>query len=477
MRLTQIICPNCKASLTSKGGVDAGTSILCPKCKKKFDVAAPDQEIDDEFEVVDEDEDAPASKTGSRDRGRDDDDESPRKAKSARSKRDDEDRPRSKNRAPDDDDEPRKNKKKRRRDEDDDDDDSAYVALKKNIWVRVGVLGGLLAVLAVLGYMLYQKNNKKDEPSSVVNNNNDDDLSKPIIPRKNDADTTKPQANDSDKFQGSWRALAATVNGQEYNAQGLNTLRFTVRGDQWSYQQEQNAQLASRCKLDSTKKPAEIDLTASNNTTKFGIYRFAEKDTVVEICCNCADAGERPKDFTAAKGSNRLYMKLKRDATSPNPKSTDTTTSVATDSDKLKGTWQANGVSRTIVTDGDAPTWKGVLATIVSLRTQNMNAQVTITGEQWILDETEETEQYSFDSAKNPAEMKITHADGSTTRGICRFRDSNTLEVCFLASGELPTSFTPPPDEVAVNIVFTRTSQLGQPAQPIRGKKKGKKGN
>ena len=215
MRLTQIVCPECKAALTSKAGIEEGTSIACPKCKRKFDAFAPDEGVvEDDFDFVnDEEDETPAKKPVSK-RGAvedDDEEETPKKKTSRQNNRDDDDedeRPKpKKRRGDDDDDQPsaKKNKrneddsgdrprpkKKRKHREDDDEELGAYGKLKKNIWVRISVLGVLLGILGVLVYFKYVKKTD-DAPTPIAHKEPDDDLSKPIRPDPNKNANVKPK--------------------------------------------------------------------------------------------------------------------------------------------------------------------------------------------------------------------------------------------------------------------------------------------
>jgi uncharacterized protein (TIGR03067 family) len=464
MRLTQILCPNCKTSLTSKAGIEEGTSIACPKCKQKFDALAPDEEAAEDFEVVDDDEDAaPAKKRASLRRDREDEQEeetgNKKKARPAARSDDDEDEPpQSKKRSRDDDDSddrPLRKKKRKIRDEDDE-ELGTFGELKKNVWVRVSVLGVLLAILGVLGYLLYVKNSKKDDPAPVSKTDNDDDLGKPIIvPKKAETHTT----SDQDKFQGSWTAIAATWDGDAYNAQGLQDLRFTIKADRWTYQNQTNVKFGSRCKLDPAKKPAEIDLIHNDNQTSLGIYKFVDKDTV-EICSR-KDPGERPKEFAAPKGSKFLYMKLKRDSkSSPPPKSKDDTP-VANDANQLSGSWTATAFQIKGAKDSES----GALASMVKLAGQPNGLErirLTITQDEWILEDNEEIDHYKIDAGKNPAEIDLVHSDGSSSHGIWRLTKQNrisTLEVIFSMKGDRPKNFDEAPPDGFVNFKFSRGPQ------------------
>lgn len=142
MRLHRVQCPKCHAALTSSAGIPEGQQVNCPKCKARFTAEAP---VDD-FEVVDEvasvHDNPPATKkratVTSSGRSRDDADDAGH----------DDNRPR--------------NPKRRRKHQ------SACRQLKKNLWVRIGTLAGLLAILGVLTFFLIEKR-KKDQDAEEYN--------------------------------------------------------------------------------------------------------------------------------------------------------------------------------------------------------------------------------------------------------------------------------------------------------------------
>ena len=187
MRVFQIVCPKCRASMKSKAGVPVGHRLACPKCDFKFAVEAPDEaDIVDDADVVEDDEIVedidveeapPARKKGpppppaskKKPSRRDDDeeeDERPRKKKSRRDDDEDEDEPASRKRSrarddEEDDDRPRKSKKRRR--DEDEEEESLYSRLKHNPLVRILTLVILLSILGVLAYKLYEKNKREAE--------------------------------------------------------------------------------------------------------------------------------------------------------------------------------------------------------------------------------------------------------------------------------------------------------------------------
>jgi uncharacterized Zn finger protein (UPF0148 family) len=112
-------CPECDAGLKSPTGFAVGQTVCCPKCETYFAVEEPE----------DEEEPKAAKK--------------PVKA-AALDNDEDDDR---------DDEAPKKKKRKRRDDDDEDEPARSY----KNSPVRFVILGVLIVVMLVLGYMLYEK--------------------------------------------------------------------------------------------------------------------------------------------------------------------------------------------------------------------------------------------------------------------------------------------------------------------------------
>lgn len=107
MAITRVACPECRAGLKSPTGFTVGQTVCCPKCETYFAVETQ--------------------------RGGPDDDS-------------DADQPRKKH-------------------QDTDEKEWSY----KNSWMRYTVLGVLLIVLAVLGYMLYDKKMKESKDNAGTN--------------------------------------------------------------------------------------------------------------------------------------------------------------------------------------------------------------------------------------------------------------------------------------------------------------------
>jgi uncharacterized protein (TIGR03067 family) len=473
MRLTQIVCPNCKASLSSKAGIEEGTAVACPKCKRSFAAAAPNQDVDDDFEVVEDDEDAaPAKKAGARRADRDEnehDDASPKKAKprSNRDEDDDDGQPKAKQRHGDepaakkrksdndepaakkrknDDDEPAKKRKsddderakpkKKRKRGDDEEELSAYGKLKNNIWVRISVLGLLLAIFGIVVYMFYLKTENEKSTPPVVRNE-DEDLAKPIRPDRKGPKGETASKDDSQKLQGAWSAASATSDGEKFPSKGLPQFRFVVHGNIW--QSLANARNNSRFKLDSSKALAEIDFVhLPNNVTWLGIYRFVDNDTL-EICYR-AEPGERPKDFSAPAKSKRLHLVLKRDVISAGPRQ------YANNAERIRGSWLPTDVRFSTDRGGkkEGPIDDDALSDLVAISGNGSmlrTVPVTFTDDEMIFESSDKNIQYSYDFAKNPNQIDFIHPNGAVSHGILRFRDDNTLDLCVAVRGERPADF------------------------------------
>lgn len=125
MALLKIKCPECSAGLKSPTGFKVGQNVRCPKCETYFAIKEPD----DESET-----DAPQKPVRAAAYDGDDEDVGPRK------------------------------KKMKRRE--DDDDERSY----KSSPLRYAVLGVLVVVMLVLGYMLYEKrkNEAADNAGATV---------------------------------------------------------------------------------------------------------------------------------------------------------------------------------------------------------------------------------------------------------------------------------------------------------------------
>jgi uncharacterized Zn finger protein (UPF0148 family) len=144
MLLHQITCPKCGASLTSKAGVPEGRQLNCPKCQSRFTAEAPPVEAEIVEDEVDEAPPQRKKPSSAEQRNREDEPQAARRRRPVVDDEEPEERP-------------RQRKKKREQEK------GAYQKLKGNVWVRVVTLTVLLAIMAVLGYMLYLKIQRDNE--------------------------------------------------------------------------------------------------------------------------------------------------------------------------------------------------------------------------------------------------------------------------------------------------------------------------
>ncbi len=185
MAISKVVCPECKAGLTSKTGFQPGAVVSCPKCATYFEVsAATAPPVERAAPILPAQpiaaKPAPAKPAPRRD-DEDEDDDRPRKKR--RDDDEDDDRPRKKKpvvEVVDDEDDDRPKKKRRRDDDDDEDDDDRPRKKKKrksgggegggysNSPIRYVVLGVLVLIMLVLGVMLIiKKMNEKDQDSRL----------------------------------------------------------------------------------------------------------------------------------------------------------------------------------------------------------------------------------------------------------------------------------------------------------------------
>jgi uncharacterized Zn finger protein (UPF0148 family) len=130
-------CPECSAPLKSSSGFTVGQTVCCPKCETYFAVEEPEKEKD-------ESEEDEAPKATAKSKANDAPAKKPLKVAAA-----DED---------DGDEKPKKKRKKPAYDEDEEPKRSY-----KNSPLRYAILGVLLVIMCVLGYMLIEKRKKERE--------------------------------------------------------------------------------------------------------------------------------------------------------------------------------------------------------------------------------------------------------------------------------------------------------------------------
>ncbi len=118
------------------------------------------------------------------------------------------------------------------------------------------------------------------------------------------------------KFQGNWKVVGLVENGQVIPEEAIkkwlpsgglaritdNAIMFQSRHDGQS-----QVKLFS---IDATQFPKGIEIRTRDNQKSQGIYRFEDGQLIV--CMGDPALNQRPTDFSAAKGSNRVLMTLAR---------------------------------------------------------------------------------------------------------------------------------------------------------------------
>jgi uncharacterized protein (TIGR03067 family) len=117
----------------------------------------------------------------------------------------------------------------------------------------------------------------------------------------------------ADPLTGTWKAVSVVANGDEVE-QFKGTL-FTYKDGTLTRKNEQGEQVSSY-KLDPTKKPATIDITAkggrNEGQTRKGIYEVKGDD--LKVCVAFMPDADRPKEFASEAGSGNILITLKREA-------------------------------------------------------------------------------------------------------------------------------------------------------------------
>jgi uncharacterized protein (TIGR03067 family) len=125
-----------------------------------------------------------------------------------------------------------------------------------------------------------------------------------------------------DPLAGTWKVESIVANGQE-REQGKGAL-YTYKDGKMTRKSPRGEQ-HSTYKLDPSKKPATIDVTAQggqrDGMTMKGIYEV--KGDELKICLAFMPDAERPKAFASEDGSGNILLTLKRDTGAKGAEKTD----------------------------------------------------------------------------------------------------------------------------------------------------------
>jgi RNA polymerase sigma factor (sigma-70 family) len=130
-------------------------------------------------------------------------------------------------------------------------------------------------------------------------------------PQKTGADGDEKAKSDRDAIQGTWVAVAVEEGGKKIPEDEVKDKNFEMvfAGDKVTLPIKGESKEAGY-KLDSTRKPKQIDLIVSKTETAEGIYEL-NGDKLV-LCITKPDHGDRPTKFDSADGRERILIVLKR---------------------------------------------------------------------------------------------------------------------------------------------------------------------
>jgi len=117
---------------------------------------------------------------------------------------------------------------------------------------------------------------------------------------------------DLKKIQGTWMPIKGTFDGVEAPAALLKDRLWVVNDDQLSELVKGRRENRATLRLDSSKKPAALDLGYSEGPARgqvgTGIYKFDGDSLTICIVV----PGERPAEFTCPPGSGRALIVFQR---------------------------------------------------------------------------------------------------------------------------------------------------------------------
>ena len=115
------------------------------------------------------------------------------------------------------------------------------------------------------------------------------------------------------KLAGDWKLTSWKQSGQELPAEALDTVRWTVKGDKYTFQMGDEGEEGT-LKVDPAKRPAAIDLeiTSGNDKGKsqVGIYKI-EADAVT-FCFARPGAKDRPTEFSSTEDNGHILLTVKK---------------------------------------------------------------------------------------------------------------------------------------------------------------------
>ena len=127
------------------------------------------------------------------------------------------------------------------------------------------------------------------------------------------ADDQKDKKQDMAALNGTWVLSSLEVNGQKLPDDAIANAVMIVKDGTYSFKIQDESEEGT-FKVDSTKKPATINLDIKTGMSKdmkqLGIYDL--KEGVWKLCLNEPGEGVRPKEIHANKDSKQLLFVFKK---------------------------------------------------------------------------------------------------------------------------------------------------------------------
>jgi len=115
----------------------------------------------------------------------------------------------------------------------------------------------------------------------------------------------------SKELQGEWRAVELQTSGNPAPKEVVEKARLEVKGDEVTWNSGGTGVRKSRVRLDPSRSPKEIDITALDGPRKgtiyLGIYSLEKGQLRL-----CYSAKERPKEFKTERGELGELVTLER---------------------------------------------------------------------------------------------------------------------------------------------------------------------
>jgi uncharacterized protein (TIGR03067 family) len=126
----------------------------------------------------------------------------------------------------------------------------------------------------------------------------------------------KGKAKGLDALKGTWTAISLEQDGKKQPEDRLKeiNLQLIFNGEKYAERQEGNVTEEGTIKIDTTKKPATIDLSirTGDDKGKLQLAIFEVKGDTLKLCLAVPDAKDRPTAFASPEGSKIANVVFKR---------------------------------------------------------------------------------------------------------------------------------------------------------------------